>query len=190
VITGDHGIWKFPENEEMIPIRKQEHYFRVPLLIYAPGIVKPGLFEDVGSQVDIAPTILDILGIRSENAFVGRSLFLSGGPERFALMVHDRQWNIRRGAGYCYDVGRECFREHYPRCPKGYVPDKADTHSCFDFSGDLLLDASEWQSEPKVRKNRRLRRFAKHLNSYNQSILRKNRIHLGMAKRKTTLDKK
>jgi len=52
-----------------------EENVRVPFLIYAPGYIKqPRRFSEVASQVDIMPTLLDMLGVRCANAAVGRSL--------------------------------------------------------------------------------------------------------------------
>jgi len=48
---------------------------RVPLMIFAPGIAKPP--SDPGQprgQIDIGPTVLDLLGVPAPTAFVGRSL--------------------------------------------------------------------------------------------------------------------
>jgi phosphoglycerol transferase MdoB-like AlkP superfamily enzyme len=177
IITGDHGIWMFPDKTTKGPIEKQEAYFRVPFLIYAPGIVEPGRFTDVASQVDVAPTILDILGMRARNSFVGRSLYRTFPGTRFAFMVHDREWNVRRGDEFCYDVGEECFFDHIPYCEKGHVKDMDKTISCFKFDGDLLRDNSMWQKPPETEKNPRLESFAVYLNSYNSRLLQQNLIY-------------
>ncbi|MCB9475861.1 MAG: LTA synthase family protein [Deltaproteobacteria bacterium] len=179
IISGDHGVWRFPETGDVTDVEKIERYFRVVGMVYAPGIIAPGVVEDVISQVDVAPTLLDIMGIRTAQAFVGRSLYTAdeSGPPRFALMVHDREWNIRRGEDYCYDVGEECFHDHTPWCPKGYVKDELNTMSCFKFQGDLLADREQWPGEPEIETNKDLVSLAEHLNSFNQYTLRKNRVY-------------
>jgi arylsulfatase A-like enzyme len=51
----------------------------IPLLIMGPGIEaghSSSLARQVASQVDIAPTVLDLLGIRRPHAFAGRSLLV------------------------------------------------------------------------------------------------------------------
>ena len=169
VITGDHGIWLFDEDKG--PVEKQEAYFRVPFLIYAPGIVEPRVFEDVASQVDIAPTLLDLIGASASNTFVGRSLLADSDEPRFALMLHDRQWNIRRGNEYCYEVGEQCFYEHIPWCPKGYKKDPNQPVSCFVFNGDLLRDPKSWSALPEIGKNRSLMSFAEDLTAFNHDRL-------------------
>lgn len=49
--------------------------FRIPFLIYAPGIYKPQALATVGSQLDIMPTVIDILGFDQPFAALGDSLF-------------------------------------------------------------------------------------------------------------------
>ena len=49
--------------------------FNVPLLIYAPGIFRPGRIETVGSQVDLMPTVLQVLGVPERLPGPARSLF-------------------------------------------------------------------------------------------------------------------
>ncbi len=168
VICGDHGIWLFDKNSEKGPVEKQEAYFRVPLVIYAPGLIEPRIVGDVASQVDIAPTLMDILGAKAPNTFVGRSFFAPVKEPRAALMLHDRQWNIRRGDEYCYDVGEQCFYEHIPRCPKGYKKDPNQPVACFQFDDDLLHGSDK---PPRIKKNRKLMSFAEDITAFNQSLL-------------------
>jgi len=49
--------------------------YHIPLLIYAPKIIQPGTSETIGSQIDIGPTILDILDIDDRFDSAGTSLF-------------------------------------------------------------------------------------------------------------------
>jgi len=56
----------------------------IPLLIVPPaGKLTPRVVSSIGGQVDIAPTVLDLVGIESPASFVGRSL-LDGAPGRAA----------------------------------------------------------------------------------------------------------
>jgi arylsulfatase A-like enzyme len=47
----------------------------VPLLFYAPGLLKPQRIHDVSSQVDILPTIASLAKIPYSNNSLGRNLF-------------------------------------------------------------------------------------------------------------------
>ena len=46
--------------------------YHIPMLIYAPGLVKPGRFEKLMSQIDVAPTILGLLNMDYDSRFYGR----------------------------------------------------------------------------------------------------------------------
>ena len=57
--------------------------FRVPLLIYAPGIFEPKTDDQVGSQLDLLPTIMELLGFNDEYSALGQSLFSKSRHEAF-----------------------------------------------------------------------------------------------------------
>jgi len=75
IICGDHG---FPAGEHgnfFSEIGCYEESFRTPLLIWWPGHVRPRFdAARACSQLDIAPTVLDLLGISTTTHFMGRSL--------------------------------------------------------------------------------------------------------------------
>jgi phosphoglycerol transferase MdoB-like AlkP superfamily enzyme len=52
--------------------------YRIPGILYAPGIVRPGKINEMVSQLDLAPTMLRILGVPGESYFFGRAI--DGGP--------------------------------------------------------------------------------------------------------------
>ncbi len=53
-----------------------EENFRSPFLLLWPDRMKPRRFNDhVFSQVDIAPTLMDLLNLKTPNHFMGRSMF-------------------------------------------------------------------------------------------------------------------
>jgi len=54
-----------------LPIEK----YHIPLIIYAPNIVKAQKINTLSSQIDLAPTILDLLGISYKSKFFGKSIF-------------------------------------------------------------------------------------------------------------------
>lgn len=177
-LVGDHGIWVFPEHERLATIQKQEAYFRVPFLLYAPSLIEPGVVDAVGSQVDFAPTLLHLLGIRSRNAFVGRSLLAPPGElERYALMTHVRQWNLRVGDRYVYDVGREFFEEHFPQPPPGTTFDPAARHVSLVTADDLLRlrDPDEIRFGEEADTARHVR-WAETLVAITQKLMREDRV--------------
>jgi phosphoglycerol transferase MdoB-like AlkP superfamily enzyme len=66
VVTADHGI-RFKEEHPDFPLGKiDDMSFHVPLLVYAPGILKSAERIDwATSHIDIQPTILDLLGVQT-----------------------------------------------------------------------------------------------------------------------------
>ncbi len=54
-----------------------EHY-HIPLIFYAPALLKPASYAPILSQIDIAPTLMDVLGMKGGNLFYGHSAFENG----------------------------------------------------------------------------------------------------------------
>lgn len=53
--------------------------YHIPLILYAPALVKPGRIDHLASQIDIPPTLLDIMGLPGDDHFFGNSIF-DGNP--------------------------------------------------------------------------------------------------------------
>jgi len=83
VFVADHG--RHARNTEAPDVES----FRVPLLIHAPGRVAPGRVERLASQLDVAPTVLAMLGGEYEAGFFGADLLAPGTPERAMVSVGD-----------------------------------------------------------------------------------------------------
>jgi arylsulfatase A-like enzyme len=68
VVTADHRLRWLPAPEQHVqfvsPGKLDDVVFRVPLLLYAPGVLKqPLTLEWPTSHLDVGPTILDLLGV-------------------------------------------------------------------------------------------------------------------------------
>ena len=68
VITADHGANARGGAEIPVP------QYRVPLLFYAPGHIRPGVNQRLMSHIDIAPTILGQLHFSYVSKFFGRDI--------------------------------------------------------------------------------------------------------------------
>ena len=90
VIVGDHAISNNVQHRVHGYIGgAHDGYTWVPLIFAGPGIESRIVTNPV-SQVDIAPTILDYLGINSENNFTGVSLLnRESYPPVFAFRMED-----------------------------------------------------------------------------------------------------
>jgi len=62
------------------------HHF-IPLLIYSPGYIKPSVQHVVGSQLDIIPTILGLLKLKTLHASWGRDLTKVPEDKGFAVCI-------------------------------------------------------------------------------------------------------
>lgn len=69
IITADHCAGS--AGKVALPPEK----YHIPLLIYAPKIIKPQVISNISSQIDVAPTILGLLNISYESKFFGNDLF-------------------------------------------------------------------------------------------------------------------
>ncbi|MEW5849639.1 MAG: LTA synthase family protein [Myxococcota bacterium] len=140
IFLGDHTVFVFPEKREraLTQDEKIDVYFRVPFIIWAPGRVPPQRNETLGSQIDVAPTVLDLLGLESAQSFQGVSLLAKHVPpeRRFAIMGNENAWSIRQGNDRCYASGQTCFKWMPPYCPEGYDPTFAG-HHCFTYEKDM-----------------------------------------------------
>jgi arylsulfatase A-like enzyme/Tfp pilus assembly protein PilF len=74
VFTADHGEGLGDHGELTHGIFAYEATLRVPLVLYAPGLLAPGVVRAPARHVDLLPTILDALGIEPPPDLPGRSL--------------------------------------------------------------------------------------------------------------------
>ena len=67
----------------------------IPMLIYAPGRVRPVKLDVIGSQLDMLPTLLALSGGDSHYAAMGRDLTLAKQPENpFAFFAGGSNTNV------------------------------------------------------------------------------------------------
>lgn len=81
--------------------KKKENFiekFRIPFLIYAPKILKPQIMARTGSQLDVLPTIIDLMGFGDEFSSIGESLFLE--RENLALVSGGEIMGLVDDKGY------------------------------------------------------------------------------------------
>eukprot|EP01063_Lacrimia_lanifica_P011237 TRINITY_DN18059_c0_g1_i1.p1 TRINITY_DN18059_c0_g1~~TRINITY_DN18059_c0_g1_i1.p1 ORF type:complete len:570 (+),score=192.11 TRINITY_DN18059_c0_g1_i1:74-1783(+) len=73
LVTSDHGYnlghHGLPSNKFVM----YEHALRVPMLFRGPGVAAGAVMAEMGTQVDLAPTILGLAGLPTPDAMDGRS---------------------------------------------------------------------------------------------------------------------
>ncbi|PWU18994.1 MAG: hypothetical protein C5B50_07550 [Verrucomicrobia bacterium] len=85
VVVADHGDRVY--GSQKIPIQSYE----IPLVILGPAVVKaPGRIGQLGSSLDVAPTILGLIGRPYETMFFGHDLLRCQPSDGRALLHHNR----------------------------------------------------------------------------------------------------
>ncbi len=69
VIVADHC--SSVAGKTKLPVAK----YHIPLIFYAPDMLPAGHYSRMASQIDIVPTLLDVLGKKGDEHFFGQALF-------------------------------------------------------------------------------------------------------------------
>jgi phosphoglycerol transferase MdoB-like AlkP superfamily enzyme len=69
VIVADHCASAAGKSKLPVP------GYHIPLILYAPRLLPPGRNDRLVSQIDIPPTLLDVMGLPGDDHFFGKSLF-------------------------------------------------------------------------------------------------------------------
>ncbi|MGC6367529.1 MAG: LTA synthase family protein [Candidatus Marinamargulisbacteria bacterium] len=97
IITSDHTI---PMGEHGIYHQEAGYYeesFRVPFMIHWPQKIKPQVIERAFSQMDIVPTILDLLDAKvGKNSFMGNSVFSKETHPIFLIQPYGKHLSVVR----------------------------------------------------------------------------------------------
>lgn len=85
VIVADHCA--SVAGKTSLPVAK----YHIPLIFYAPDLLAPGVYDRLASQMDIAPTLMQVLGVPPSQRFYGESLFAAqlGEPRAFISNYQD-----------------------------------------------------------------------------------------------------
>jgi len=91
-VVADHGARVY--GEQSIPIKSYE----IPLVIAGPAVVKtPARIGRLGSSLDVAPTLLGMLGRPYETVFFGHDLLNGAADHDRALLNHNRDIGLLAG---------------------------------------------------------------------------------------------
>lgn len=90
VIVADHGARVYGSAD--VPLNSYE----IPLLILAPGHLQPARVDTLTSQIDIAPTVMGMLGLGYEAPFFGQDVLHWNGGARTLLFNHNHDVALLR----------------------------------------------------------------------------------------------
>ncbi len=72
--------------------------YHIPLIFYAPDIVPPSVYKHIVSQLDLAPTIIEMMGKSGDDHFFGRAFFEAGeNPNRAFISNYQELGYLRSG---------------------------------------------------------------------------------------------
>jgi arylsulfatase A-like enzyme len=138
IVTGDHGqAFGYPHETYVQGRTVYEEDVHVPLMLWYPRKYKaPARVPAVGSHVDLAPTITDLIGFAAAPEWQGRSLFDESHPRRayfyvaeshFRLAVREANWkyiySVQDGREELYDLQSDPLEQ---RNVAAQHPDRGD----------------------------------------------------------------
>ncbi len=144
VFIADHGSW-YRDCYEM-----NLSYNKVPLVIFAPKLIKPMMNPSVGGQIDVYPTVMGILNRTYLNNTMGVDL-LKEGRKYIAFSADDKLGclNDQYFWYYNYAAENEYLLHYRDKDPNQYLnkfPQLADTLKNYAQS---LLQSTQWLIESK-----------------------------------------
>lgn len=77
VIIADHQA--LAAGKSSLPV----HRYHIPCLIYSPNLIQPGKCDKLISQIDLAPTLLSMIGLNHNEKFFGHDIFNSNDERIF-----------------------------------------------------------------------------------------------------------
>ncbi|MEP7242570.1 MAG: sulfatase-like hydrolase/transferase [Gammaproteobacteria bacterium] len=83
IIVADHGARVYGRQD--IPLKTYE----IPMLFYSPKHLKPRQVDTLTTQIDIAPTVLGLLGFAYEAPFFGEDVLHTRNQTRVAFFSHN-----------------------------------------------------------------------------------------------------
>jgi len=122
--------------------------YRIPLLLFAPGLIKPGEISAPVSQLDILPTVMDVLKISRPFTSWGKSLF-SKGAHSMVLPRGDLFVYQKSGMMLLSDIDRPMALYSIPDAPERDLIDSrpkiarnlmGDLRAYIRFSSDLIKE--------------------------------------------------
>jgi len=126
VVLGDHGEAFGEHGHRGHSKTIHEEELRVPLVMISPRLgTRPQRLPVLGQQIDIAPTILDLLGMTAPNEWQGRSLFADARTDRVYFFTafhhylfgvidgsHKYVYNASTNQNHLYDLSVDAAERH------------------------------------------------------------------------------
>ncbi|WCO02757.1 LTA synthase family protein [Psychroserpens ponticola] len=128
IVIADHNTRTW--GKDLIPVNK----FHIPALIIAPNIEGGITYDKLCSQLDIPPTLLDLIGIDIETPMVGRNIYELNENTKGRAIMQFHSTNAFR-------VGEELIVLQSGKEPVQFNIDENDSLSPAELNKDLAKDA-------------------------------------------------
>lgn len=92
VIVADHCAGSAGKTE--LPVEN----YRIPLMVYAPGLITPGVVTTLSSQIDYAPTLFSLLNWSYASEFFGKDILGMAAEDGRALLGTYQSLGLLQGA--------------------------------------------------------------------------------------------
>ncbi|HEY8266665.1 MAG TPA: LTA synthase family protein [Steroidobacteraceae bacterium] len=121
VVAADHGARVYGAEE--IPLKTYE----IPVMIYSPKHLAPQRVDALTTQIDIAPTVLGLLGLPYEAPFFGQDALNTPADRRLAFFNHNHDVAIYRdGNLVVFGLGKTVNTFSYDSGNDRYAPAPRD----------------------------------------------------------------
>lgn len=121
VVAADHGARVY--GAEQIPLKTYE----IPLMIWSPKHIEPRRVDSLMTQIDIAPTVLGMLGLPYSAPFFGQDALNTPQEQRVAFFNHNHDVAIYRdGRMVVFGLKRSVHTYDYDPATDRYSPAARD----------------------------------------------------------------
>ena len=121
VVVADHGARVYGAAD--IPLKTYE----IPLMVYAPQHLAPRRVDTLMGQIDIAPTVLGLLGFGYQAPFFGQDVLRHPDAPRIALFSHNHDIAILQGDRMVvFGLHKSERTLNYDRAANQYTPAPPD----------------------------------------------------------------
>jgi len=146
VVTADHGLRNAAEYPDLKPGVLNEISFRVPLIVYAPNALSDSIdIEHLTSHIDIAPTILSLLGIDDS------LIYMLGSPIWDKRIANRRTYFLANDyLGVDGYFESEKFHMYRPMANATVVSESMYLQQSTAFSNDILWSDAESEDGKEI----------------------------------------
>lgn len=117
IVVADHGARVYGRAE--IPLKTYE----IPMVFYSPKHLAPQQVDSLTTQIDIAPTVLGLLGLAYEAPFFGQDVLHTPPEHRVAFFSHNHDVAIYQDNTLAIlGLGKSIQDVTYDRATDSYTP--------------------------------------------------------------------